>query len=63
MRYRIWCTVSGGMTGTRQAWLKKKDGKIYETSNKTSATKKAQHLNATMGKNSMVRFRYEVAEV
>ena len=62
MRYRIWCRVSGGLTGTREAWLKTKSGKIYETGNKTTAQKKATQLNKTMGKNSMASFHYSVEE-
>lgn len=31
--YGIWCKVSGGITGSRQAWLKKADGshELFDT--------------------------------
>ena len=61
-RYRIWCRVSGGMTGTREAWLKH-NGKIYEVATKVTAQKKAKQLNKDMGKNTMVNFHYSVVEV
>jgi len=62
-KFRIWCRVSGGLTGTREAWLKKRNGKIYETKNRTTAQKEASRLNKTMGKNSMASFRYSVEEI
>lgn len=60
--YRIWCEVSGGVTGHQESWLKD-NGKIYETNSKVTAQNKAKRLNATMGKNSSTRFRYSVVKV
>ena len=54
--YRIWCRVSGGITGAREAWLKAKSGKIYQTKNKATAQRKAKKLNTDMGKNTMVNW-------
>jgi hypothetical protein len=63
MEYRILCTVSGGVTGTRQRYLKKM-GKEYRTENKEEAEIEAATLNAGMNHDySPAKFSYEVKEV
>jgi len=63
MIYRIRCYVWGGITGSRQAWLKE-DDKIYETPNKEEAEKKAQDLKDQMICSfSPASFNYRVVEM
>lgn len=61
-RYRIWAQVSGGVTGSRAAWLKS-GGKIMEFATREAAQREADHLNETMGKDGgRARFSYTVSE-
>lgn len=63
MMYRIWCTVSGGVTGHREAWLKV-NGKVYETESYEKAQEKASDLMYEMNKRGYVAtFTYTVEEV
>src|SRR4051795_10125185 len=43
--YGIWCVVSGGLTGHREAWLKQ-DGVVMEFPTEAAATAEAAHLMA-----------------
>jgi len=61
-RWRVWCRVSGGVTGTREAWLKNGNGVIEEFDTREEAQAVASRLNATMGRNSAVSFYYTVRE-
>jgi hypothetical protein len=62
--FRIWCEVSGGVTGTREAWLKSA-GNIYETRNREEAESEAKRLRDSIGSNPYrtASFRYSVREV
>lgn len=61
--YRIWCIVSGGVTGHREAWMKK-DGSIYETESYREALEWAVELNKKMNDCfSTAFFRYTVKQV
>jgi len=62
MKYRIWCEVWGGVTGSRQAWMKDNDGNVREFDSKEEADEEAGKCNREMGKNSPARFRYTVKE-
>lgn len=44
MKWRIWCSVSGGVTGYREAWLKDK-GELVEFDNVDAAVTEARKLN------------------
>lgn len=60
--YRIWARVSGGITGTREAWLKEGD-EIWESTNRAEAETKAKDLNVRMNRRgSLADFRYTVKE-
>jgi len=56
-KYGIWCSVWGGVTGHRQAWLKE-DDKIW-TGTEEEAMKRATELNAAQ-RMSTAHFSYEV---
>jgi hypothetical protein len=45
MTYGIWCVVSGGVTGRREAWLKQ-DGEIAVFEDRAEAEALAAHYNA-----------------
>lgn len=45
--YRICCRVTGGITGTRSAWLKD-DGEIVEFATRDAAQQEADRLTARM---------------
>lgn len=47
MRWGVWCRVSGGVTGTREAWLKSL-GVRQEFATKEEAEKEASALNERM---------------
>lgn len=53
----IYCTVSGGVTGRRQAWLKS-DGEVVEFGTREEAEAEATRLRSSMGRNSATRFTY-----
>lgn len=62
-KYRIWCTVSGGITGSRAAWLKSgKSDEPWETTDREAADMYASELRTSMrgGPGSTVRYTYEV---
>ena len=59
--YRIKCNVTGGITGSRTAWLKAKDGSILETEDPMEAQKLAAQYNETMNAApKLAKFKYEV---
>lgn len=63
MRFIIWCRVSGGVTGTREAVLKGKDGQTVFFETKTDAEDEAARLNDSMNNDrSRARFAYWVEE-
>lgn len=61
MTFRIWCRVSGGVTGTREAWLKS-DGVVKEFATREAAQAEADKLNRPQPY-STASFRYTVEEV
>jgi hypothetical protein len=62
MNYQIMCRVSGGVTGTRTALLKK-DGQTVYFETREEAQKEAERLNATMNNaHSVASFSYRVVE-
>ena len=62
MIYGIWCIVTGGRTGRREAWLNE-DGTIVMFSDQSEAQARADELNRTMnGPNASATFRYTVQE-
>ena len=61
--YGVWCQVSGGVTGFRQAWLKK-NGEVLEFSTFEEADAHAEHLNEQMnGPHATASFSYEAREL
>ena len=63
MTYRIWCRVSGGVTGTREAYYKQ-SGQIWETQDREQAEAKARSMTETMNNPySTATFRYTVLQV
>ncbi len=62
MTYAVWCRVSGGVTGTREAWMKDANG-IVRFATKDEAQTEADRLNKQMnGPYSRASFRYTVTE-
>ncbi|HEY1441373.1 MAG TPA: hypothetical protein VGF65_11155 [Mycobacterium sp.] len=62
MIYGIWCEVSGGRTGPREAWLKR-DGTIALWTDRDEATSEALRLTRERNHpNKPVRFFYLVQE-
>jgi hypothetical protein len=61
MTYRIWCTVSGGVTGPREAWLKS-NGEIREFPTRELADAEANRLNSRY-RGPVVQFNYTVEEI
>jgi hypothetical protein len=59
--FGVWCRVSGGVTGHREAWLKA-NGVIRIFTSRDDAQKVASDLNRNVGKNSMASFNYSVKE-
>lgn len=59
MKFGIWCIVSGGVTGSRAAWLRDGDTLVtFET--KDAAEGEASRLNQTMNNAfSRASFRYQ----
>lgn len=41
----IWCTVDGGVTGFRAAWLKNEAGDVAEFVSRAAATEKADEMH------------------
>jgi hypothetical protein len=59
--YGVRCRVSGGVTGTREAWLKR-DGRVAEFETRAEATAEAAARNAEMnGPHRTADFRYWAA--
>ena len=65
----VWCEVSGGITGHRQAWLKstrpskKHPQGIVARLTEAAARAKADELNRTMSRNTKARFSYTAKEL
>jgi hypothetical protein len=58
---RILASVSGGVTGSRQSWVKS-NGEIREFDTLAEAKRVAAELNATMKGPAGVSIRYEAIE-
>ena len=63
-RYGVWCRVTGGVTGTREAWLRGADGDYTLWDNRSDAEAEAARLNKSMNSNphSLASFRYRAEE-
>ena len=62
--YRIWCTVSGGVTGTRSAWLKKTGDEVAQFRSREEAEEEATRLEREMnGPNAKASFYYRAVEL
>jgi hypothetical protein len=62
--FGIWATVSGGITGTRSAWLKADDGKQATFETREQAEREADRLNREMNNaHSKASFRYVAEEI
>jgi hypothetical protein len=63
MTYKIRCHVSGGVTGTREAWMKKADGSDETFDTREQAEACANEMNRTMNSiYSTAWFRYVVEQ-
>jgi hypothetical protein len=61
--FAVWCTVRGGVTGWREAWLKS-NGKICYFDTRAKAEAEASRLNRAMnGTHARARFCYSAKEV
>ena len=60
--FRVWCTVSGGVTGYNEGWLKV-DGEVFETEWRMNADGIAEENLAVRENHPTCRFTYEVKEV
>ena len=62
-QYGIWCRVTGGVTGTREAWLKSEGTPHLWTDRATSAAE-AERLNKVMNSHPhrTTYFQYRVEE-
>lgn len=56
-KWGVYCTVRGGVTGGRQAWLKS-DDEVVEYGTREEAEAEAARLRSSMGRNSATRFTY-----
>jgi hypothetical protein len=63
MNYRILCTVRGGVTGPRQAYLSDQDGDVIEFPTKAEADAEAAAMRASSGPYSCASFTYTVEPV
>ena len=60
--WRVWCRVSGGVTGTRESYLKS-DGKLAEFPTFEEANARAEELNKSMNHEySRAFFSYTAVE-
>lgn len=60
--FRIWCTVAGGITGYREAWLKDK-GEIYETESEEDANERVRSLRDLTRDGTKCSFSYSVVNM
>ena len=56
-KFGVWCQVSGGVTGHRQAWLKS-NGVRVEFATQEEAEVEAERLNAIPRPHAVATFRY-----
>jgi hypothetical protein len=57
--FGVWCRVSGGVTGTREAWLTAADGSIMVFPTEDEASGRALYLNLKRnGPNARASFSY-----
>jgi hypothetical protein len=62
-QYGIWCTVRGGPTGHREAWLKH-EGELFQTSSESYAERIAEHYQAQAAKHpGPATFSYTVRQL
>lgn len=59
--FRIWCSVYGGVTGTREAWMKS-EGEVMEFETREAAEAEAAKARAGTAGNSRCSFSYTVEE-
>ena len=64
MAYGVWCVVSGGLTGRREAWMKGWNGEVAEFATKAEAEERATGLNEKMNNAySVATFSYTAREL
>jgi hypothetical protein len=61
--FRILCTVRGGVTGPREAYLSDQDGDVIEYNTKAEADAEAAALRASTGPYGCASFTYTVESV
>ena len=63
-KFGVWCEVWGGMTGSRESWLKEND-KRKEFSSRESAERIAAELTSNVAQNPFrtANFRYTVKAI
>ncbi len=57
IKYGVWCEVWGGVTGSREGWLKSM-GEIMVFTNRDNAEQEAEHHNKRTANNPRASFRY-----
>jgi len=63
MKFRIWSEVSGGVTGSRAAWLKGEDGMPRTFETRKEAEAEAKSLDKRMNRDgARASFSYSVRE-
>ncbi len=63
MTFRILCTVRGGVTGTRQAYLSDQDGDEIEFDTKAEADAEAAAMRASSSPYGCASFTYTVEPI
>ena len=65
MKYGVWCTTSGGVTGHREAWAKHLDGKRleYDTIDEARAYADQRCKESGGGTSRGARFTFTAREI
>ena len=64
LSWGVFCTVCGGVTGSRSAWLKDKDGRPRRFPDKATAEVEAERLmQQKNGPHATASFYYRAAEL
>lgn len=62
MRFRIFCSVDGGVMGYRESYVKGEDGQVRTFDTHEEAEAEAAECRAAVGKFGPARFTYRVEE-
>ena len=56
-KWGVWCEVSGGVTGSRSAWMKR-EGKVIAFDTREEAEAEAKAARTSVSRFSQASFRY-----